>query len=436
MNVGLITLGCPKNTVDSEIIKGAFQGNSLTFVDRIDQAEIIIINTCGFIQSAKEEAIEAIFEAVHLKNHKKCSKIIVTGCLVTRYKTELIEEIPEVDLFVENREIPELISQIAQNLRIPYHQSYNRSLLTPAHYAYLKIAEGCNNRCAYCAIPMIRGSFRSRGIPELVREAEILATQGVKELIIIAQDTTLYGTDLANSRNLTELLKKLCEVPSLKWIRLMYTHPAHFTDELMEFIASQPKICKYLDIPLQHVSDPILKRMRRKVTRREIEGLIQKLRDTIPGLVLRTSLMVGFPGETNDSFNELIDFVTEIRFERMGAFAYSQEEGTPAAEFADQIAEEVKQERLELLLSVQADIAAEKNASLINKELDVLVDEFEEDSGYYLCRTQWDAPEVDNTVLISDSSCEIGRFYKVKIIDAYEFDLVGNVLPEHSLAWC
>lgn len=429
MKIGLITLGCPKNTVDSEIIKGNLEGEFVTFVDKIEQAEIIIINTCGFIQRAKEESIEAIFEAIQLKNNGLCSKIIVTGCLVTRYKEELIKEIPEVDLFIENRDIPRLIKELAKNIEVSYTNSSNRSLLTAAHYAYLKVAEGCTNRCSYCAIPMIRGAFRSRTIPELVREAEVLSAEGVRELIIIAQDTTLYGADLADGQSLIKLLGNLCEIPSLKWIRLMYTHPAHFTDELIDFLASYDKICKYLDIPLQHISDPILNAMRRKITRREIEQLIQKLRDKIPGIALRTSLMVGFPGETNEQFKELIDFVTETRFERMGAFVYSREEETPAFEFANQISEEVKQERLEMLLAVQAEIAAEKNIALIGKAMDVVIDEFEEESGYYLGRTKWDAPEVDNMVLVSDSSCEIGQFYKVEVTDAYEFDLVAKLLP-------
>lgn len=429
MKIGLITLGCPKNTVDSEIIKGNLECEFVTFVDKIEQAEIIIINTCGFIQRAKEESIEAIFEAIQLRNNGLCSKIIVTGCLVTRYKEELIKEIPEVDLFIENRDIPRLIKELAKNIEVSYTNSSNRSLLTAAHYAYLKVAEGCTNRCSYCAIPMIRGAFRSRTIPELVREAEVLSAEGVRELIIIAQDTTLYGADLADGQNLIKLLGNLCEIPSLKWIRLMYTHPAHFTDELIDLLASYDKICKYLDIPLQHISDPILNAMRRKITRREIEQLIQKLRDKIPGIALRTSLMVGFPGETNEQFKELIDFVTETRFERMGAFVYSREEETPAFEFANQISEEVKQERLEMLLAVQAEIAAEKNIALIGKAMDVVIDEFEEESGYYLGRTKWDAPEVDNMVLVSDSSCEIGQFYKVEVTDAYEFDLVAKLLP-------
>ncbi|MBN1352418.1 30S ribosomal protein S12 methylthiotransferase RimO [candidate division KSB1 bacterium] len=428
MRVALITLGCPKNTVDSEMIKGALESESVVFTDETEQAEIIIVNTCGFIQSAKEEAIETILQAAQFKESGECSKVFVTGCLVTRYRDELISSIPEVDGFIENRNIPKVIQQLGKQAGLPVCQHPKRSLLTPTHYAYLKIAEGCNNRCSYCAIPMIRGSFRSFPLNSIEQEAERLVRCGIKELILIAQDTTLYGDDLHPKTNLATLLNRLSDGQLPPWIRLMYTHPAHYSDELIDVVASRPEICKYLDLPLQHISDPILKAMGRKVTRKEIEQLIQKLRDRIPGLAIRTSFIVGFPGESDSAFSELLEFVAEMQFDRLGAFTYSPEEGTPAYEMPGQVPDKLKNERLEQLLTAQAEISLQQNMALINSEFDVLIDEYESDSGFFVGRTSLDAPEIDNSVLIRDSSCKIGKFNRIKIIDAFEFDLIGQLI--------
>ena len=432
MKIGLITLGCPKNTVDSELIKGAFESQQVNFVEQLDQADTIIINTCGFIQSAKEEAIETIFGAVKLKENGVCSRVIVTGCLVSRYQQELADEIPEVDWFIDSRDVPKLLSQISQHIDVPYSPSGRRRLLTPPHTAYLKIAEGCNNRCSYCAIPLIKGPLRSRQTDELVTEANELADGGVRELIVIAQDTTQFGVDLNGDQQLAALLKRLAGISSLRWIRLMYTHPAHYSDELIDVMASEAKICKYVDVPLQHISDPILTAMGRRVTRAQTEALIQKLRDRIPGIALRTSFIAGFPGETDEQFNELLDFVNENRFERMGAFAYSKEEGTRSFDLPNQIPYEIRQERVEALMNAQAIISAENNAVMLNQEVEVVIDEFESESGYFLGRTEHDAPEIDNVVMVFERSCKPGQFYYVKITDTYDFDLVGNILPDQS----
>ncbi len=427
MKLSLITLGCPKNVVDSEWLLGALAGPDVEVVDSIDQAEVIIINTCGFIQSAKEEAIESIFEAVQQKQHGQCRKVLVTGCLVARYLEALKQEIPEVDGFYSNRDLPLAIRQIARTLNFSGESSKKRILLTPAHYAYLKIAEGCNNCCSYCAIPMIRGEMRSFPFDQIIQEAQRLVDNGVQELLVIAQDTTQYGVDLTDGRRTVDLLQRLVQIEPLKWVRLMYTHPAHYSDELIELIAREPKICKYLDLPIQHISDQILRRMRRKIDHQQIEGLIGKLRSKIPNLALRTSVIVGFPGETDAEFDELLDFITRIQFERLGAFAYSPEEGTPAFEFSDPIHPSLQQERLEQVMEVQTQISLERNQSLINTGQEVLVDEYDSQQKMFLGRTQWDAPEIDNSVWLENSNLIPGRFYPVRITRTYEYDLYGKV---------
>lgn len=428
MKVNLITLGCPKNVVDSEIIQGGLSGANIEFTDGAEEVDAIIINTCGFIQSAKEEAIETIFEAVELKKKGRCKKVIVTGCLVNRYFKELPEQIPEVDGFVENRELPTTIRRLARQLGTTYKKFPARCLLTAGHYAYLKIAEGCNNRCSYCAIPLIRGPLKSRWADDIVTEAETLVENGTRELIVIAEDITNYGADLLNSPGLVPLLQRLVKIESLEWVRLMYSHPAYFTDELVEFMASEEKVCKYIDLPIQHISNPILARMRRRVTRQQIEKVIEKLRKNIPDIAIRTSLIIGFPGETDEDFNELVDFVDQTKFERLGAFSYSAEEGTPAFEYENQIESEVLQERLDTIMNLQADISLEKNLSRVGTELKVVIDEYEPDLECFLGRTQWDAPEIDNTVLIKNQKTEIGKFYQVRVKNAYEFDLLGEIV--------
>ncbi len=428
MKISLITLGCPKNIVDSEWLLGALVRPETELVDSMEQAEIIIINTCGFIQSAKEEAIETIFEAIQQKENGKCRKVLVTGCLVARYLEELKKEIPEVDGFYSNRDLPLAIKSIARTLNLSNEKSTRRFLLTPKHYAYLKIAEGCNNCCSYCAIPLIRGNLRSFPFEEIIQEAQQLAQKGVQELLVIAQDTTRYGVDRTDGKRIIDLLQQIVQIEELKWVRLMYTHPAHYTDDLIDFIAEQPKICKYLDLPIQHISNRILKKMRRKVNRQQIEALINKLRTKIPELALRTSVIVGFPGESVAEFDELLDFISSIKFERLGAFAYSPEEGTPAYEFSEQIAPSIQQERLEQIMEVQSRISFEHNSSLIDTVQQVLVDEYDSYQQKFIGRTQRDAPEIDNVVWIENAGLETGKLYPVRISKTYEFDLYGQVI--------
>lgn len=425
MKINLISLGCPKNLIDSEIILGELTGRDVELVRNPEEAETIIINTCGFIQSAKEESIETILKAVNLKKQGRCKRLFVTGCLSQRYRRELEEDIPEVDAFFGVRDIKGISQQLSQRLGLNRLSEPKRVLSTPPHYAYLKIAEGCDRPCSFCVIPQIRGRYRSRDPDSILQEAKDLAQQGVRELIVVAQDTTYYGTDLRGDIGLTKLVERLCTIDSLKWIRLLYTYPSEIKDDLINLIADSEKICKYLDLPVQHISDKILKAMRRGTSRRDIENLIEKLRKRIPNLALRTTLIVGFPGEEEEDFEELLNFVRETRFERLGVFTYSREEGTPAFSLPDQIPEEVKQERFAELMRLQQGISREINRSLIGKEVEVLVDGFDHKRGCFVGRTQWDCPEVDNSVILQ-SQAKSGEFRRVKVIDALEYDLIAT----------
>jgi len=426
MRINLISLGCPKNLIDSEIILGRLIGEGVELVGDPEEAETIIINTCGFIESAREESIETILKAVNLKKQGRCKHLFVTGCLSERYRRELEENIPEVDAFFGARDIEGISYQLAQRLGLNGPPVTGRILSTPPHYAYLKIAEGCDRSCSFCVIPQIRGRYRSRDPESILQEAEALAQQGVRELILVAQDTTYYGTDLGGDTGLTDLVKRLCTIDSLKWIRLLYTYPSEIRDDLIDLIADNEKVCKYLDLPVQHISDKILKAMKRGTSRRDIENLIEKLRKRIPDLALRTTLIVGFPGEEEEDFEELLSFVKEARFERLGVFTYSREEGTPAFSFPGQIPERVKQERFAEVMRLQQGISREINRSFIGKEVEVLVDGFDHKRGYFVGRTQWDCPEVDNTVILR-SQAKPGEFCRVKIIDALEYDLIGEI---------
>lgn len=428
MKLALITLGCPKNIVDSEQLKGALTGENVQFVEPDQDTDAIIINTCGFIQSAKEEAIEMIFEVIEAKKAGKTRHVLVTGCLATRYLDELKKEIPEVDGFYSNRDIAQAIQDISQQLHVSYHPIAARSLLTPAHYAYLKISEGCDNRCAYCAIPLIRGPLTSRPEAEIIAEARHLIKNGVRELIVIAQDTTNYGQDRGEPGAIVPLLRQLVKIEGLEWLRVMYSHPAHYSDEFIDLVASEDKICKYLDIPIQHISDSILSRMRRRITRSGIEALTKKVRDRIPGVALRTSLIVGFPGESDQEFQELLEYIAGAKFERLGAFVYSPEDGTPAYAWGDEIPLAVKQDRAEQVQMVQSDISQERNQKLVGTIQRVIVDEFDVDQGMFFGRTQWDAPEIDNVIWLKETDLEIGGFYQVKITEAFDFDLIGQVI--------
>jgi len=443
MQIGIKSLGCPKNFVDSEVICGKLRENGYQISKKIENSDIVIINTCSFIRDAVEESIEEILNLVKLKEEGKIKHIIVTGCLPQRYKDDNLNlELPEVDAFLGVGNLLDIDSVIKRVLageqvykvcpepKFLYNHKTPRTILTPRHYAYIKISEGCQNNCSYCLIPQLRGNYRSRKTVDIIDEVKILSEkQDLSEIILIGQDTTLYGIDLYGEYKLAELLKKLSflELNNLKWIRLLYSHPAHYNDELIEVIANSPKICPYLDLPLQHISDKILKRMNRPVKKDYVISLINKLRDRIPNLTLRTTFMVGFPGETDKDFEELLSFVEEFRFERLGVFTFSREEGTPAYDFPQQIPMRVKKERLKRLMLAQQTISKENNNHYLGKEIDVLVDEIELGKpNISIGRTQADAPEIDEKVIIRGNKTQVGKFIKVKVTEALEYDLVGE----------
>ncbi len=444
MRIGIKSLGCPKNLVDTEVICGKLEEKGHKISGQINNSDLVIINTCSFIRDAVEESIEEIFSAVKLKKEGKIKYLIVAGCLPQRYKdNNLSQELPEVDAFLgvgDLLEIDEIIEKVLQGEQIfqvnhkpdfLYNYITPRTVLTPQHYAYIKISEGCQNNCSYCLIPKIRGSYRSRKMEDIIEEVKMLSEkQNLSEIILIGQDTTLYGIDLYGEYKLAELLKKLSllELKNLKWIRLLYTHPLHYNDNLIEVIANYPKICPYLDLPLQHISDKILKKMNRPIEKKYIISLIKKLRDKIPNLTLRTTFMVGFPGETDQDFEELLNFVKEVRFEKLGAFVFSKEEGTPAYNFPQQIPLRIKKERLEKLMVTQQKISKEINCSYLGKEVEVLVNEISSGkSKLAIGRTQADAPEIDGKVIIKTDKAWIGEFIKVNIIETSEYDLVGEI---------
>lgn len=425
--LNIVTLGCSKNKVDSEHLAALLSDKYQILHDSDKNSEIVIINTCGFIGDAKEESIDTILEYAELRKANKIKKLYVMGCLSQRYKKELHTEIHEVDAFFGVEPVQSVAAEI---LKSDYHAEYcyDRVLSTPSHYAYLKISEGCNRHCAFCAIPLIRGEHKSVPMDNLVKEAEILAEKGVKELILIAQDLTYYGYDIDGKSHIVELVERLSKIDGIEWIRLHYGYPLGFQDELLELMRDNPKICHYIDLPLQHISTPILKAMRRGVDREQTIAFVKKIRSYVPDIAFRSTFIVGFPGETEEQFNELIDFIKDMRFERAGVFAYSAEEGTPAYELEDNVPEEVKQERVSKFMDVQQDISLEINSKRLGKIEKVLVDRTE--GGYYVGRTQYDSPEVDDEVLISmkDRKIEIGSFVNVKITQADYFDCYGDVI--------
>lgn len=392
----------------------------------IPEGEIVVINTCGFIESAREESINAILQLVEGKKEGRIGKLFVMGCLSERYMEELQAEIPEVDRFYGKFNWKELLADIGK----AYHTTPAdlRLLSTPDHYAYLKIAEGCDRTCAYCSIPLMTGKYQSRQMEEILQEAKSLATQGVKELQLIAQDLTYYGIDLYKEAKLPQLVRELCKIDGIEWVRLHYAYPNHFPMELLDVIREEPKVCKYLDIALQHINDEVLSSMRRFVTREETLALISTIRERVPGIYLRTTLMVGHPGESEEAFEELMDFVRTVRFERMGAFSYSHEEGTYAYQhYEDEIPAEVKQERLDRLMALQEEIAFEKAEELVGTTQKVIIDRASE--GYYIGRSQYDSPDVDPEVLVvTDEELTIGDFYDVEIVEADGFDTIGKLL--------
>ena len=426
--VDIITLGCSKNLVDSEQLMGQFVANVYTVEHDPHKinGEIVVVNTCGFIGDAQEESINMIHELGEQKQKGRNGKLFVMGCLSERFLKDLEKELPEVDRFYGKFNWKELISDLGKS----YHQELatERVLTTPRHYAYVKIGEGCNRTCSYCSIPIITGAYQSRPMDEIVDEVRGLVAQGVKEFQMIAQDLTFYGLDRYKRMALPELVERVSDIPGVEWIRLHYGYPSHFPYDLLPVMRERDNVCKYMDIALQHISDPMLKMMRRNITKAETYELLERMRREVPGIHLRTTLMVGHPGETEQDFEELIRFVKDIRFERMGAFAYSHEEGTYAYQhYKDEIPQEVKQDRLDYLMRVQEGISADVNASKVGQTFRVIVDREEED--FYVGRTQYDSPEVDPEILISkDTPLSPGSFYQVKVIDAQAFDLYGKVL--------
>ena len=425
--INVITLGCSKNLVDSEHLMAQLDeaGYEIVTDSNDTEAKVVVINTCGFIGDAKEEAIQTILECAQAKADGRIERLFVMGCLSERYADELRSEIPEVDDYFGARSLKEVVETLGADY-LPELET-ERLLTTPDHYAYLKIGEGCNWHCAYCAIPLIRGNHRSVPMEKVLEEAEGLVAVGVKEIIVIAQDTTYYGKDLYGKRMLAELLRKLCAIEGVEWVRLHYAYPTDFPQEVIEVMRDEPKICKYLDIPLQHISDNQLSAMRRRITKAETEALVERLRSEIPDIALRTTMLVGFPGETEEDFEELCDFVRKVRFERLGAFAYSEEEGTPSAlTMEDNVPEEVKESRVERLMQIQKRISLALNAERVGKTMRAIIDRTEGD--YYIGRSQYDSPEVDEEILITSAKeLEMGQMVDVLITDCEEYDLYGEI---------
>lgn len=432
MNVGFISLGCSKNLVDTEMTIGLFKNNGYKIVNNEEEADILVVNTCGFIESAKEEAINTILEMAEYKK-KRCKYLIAMGCLVQRYKEELEKAIPEVDLWIKYDSYDTIWEQIEKVIKPEKIEKkeldfLDRTITTGENYAYLRIAEGCSNFCTYCAIPKIRGKYVSRKIEDVIEEAKKLAKEGYQELIIIAQDTTKYGIDLYNEPKLAKLLKELCKIDGIKWIRFLYSYPETITDELIKVVKEEPKICKYFDIPIQHIADPVLKRMNRKSNGESIRKLIKKLRKKIPNVVIRTTVMVGFPGETKDDFEELYNFIKEAKFDRLGAFSYSKEEGTPAERLDNQIHPMTKKSRYNKIMKLQQQVIEEKQKELIGKELEVLIETKTFDNNYYVGRSYREVPDIDGLIYLPMVEKELqGKFVKCKITDVQGYDLIGKI---------
>ena len=452
MNVGFISLGCSKNLIDTEIAIGKFKEHNYKIVNEESLADIIVINTCGFIDSAKEEAIQTILEIADYKQ-KRCKYLIVMGCLVQRYYEELKKLIPEVDLWIKIDEYDYLwekienlvksniveksktntskqISKIPPMPMFEQHDFMNRTVTTGNNFAYLKIGEGCSNRCTYCAIPYIRGPFVSRKKEDIIEEAKGLAKKGIKELIIIAQDTTKYGVDIYGESKLAELLEELSKIKEIKWIRFLYSYPEGITDELIEVVSKNPKIAKYFDIPIQHIADDVLKRMNRRTNKKQISDLIQKIRTNIPDATIRTTLIVGFPGETKEDFEQLLEFVKQAKFDKLGAFTYSKEEGTPAEKLPNQIHGNTKKSRYNKIMEAQQKISNENLKSKIGKKYEVLIENISFDKQFYIGRTMQDVPEIDGLVYIknNDDGKKLNSFVKSKIIDVSNYDLIAEIV--------
>ena len=441
LKIALESLGCSKNLMDAEIMTGILKEKGYEFVEEFAEADIIIVNTCGFIRDAKQESIDTIVELSQLKEFGKLKYLIVTGCLAQRYADELLEEIPEIDAIVGTgnfMNISEIIDRLESeknvteigNIEFAFDETLPRYVSTPEHMAYLKIGEGCSNHCTYCIIPKLRGKYRSRKIEDIVEEAKTLAAEGVKELVVIAQDTTRYGEDLYGEAKLAELLEELAGIEGIKWIRIMYSYPESITEKLIDVIAAHDNICSYFDMPIQHASNRVLKRMNRRTSKEDIRNKVDMIRSKIPDAVIRTTVIVGFPGETEEDLEELIEFMKEIKFDRLGAFAYSREEGTPADRMDGHMDEEIKEERRDRVMMVQQAISEEINQKREDKVFEVLIEE-EAEEGVYVGRTQGDAEEIDSVVYVnSDEELEIGSFVNVYITEAMEYDLIGDVVDE------
>ena len=415
--IGFVSLGCSKNLVDTEMIIGYYKNKGYEIVADVNEAEIILINTCGFIEAAKQEAIDTILEMVDYKLEGNCKKLVVTGCLVERYEEELKKELPEVDLFVPIRDYDKIFEKLEYN---------ERELSTGNNYAYLKIAEGCSNNCTYCAIPLIRGPYVSRKYEEILEEAKLLEKRGIKEIIVIAQDTTKYGIDLYGKARLPEVLQDLGKL-NFKWIRFLYSYPESITDELIDVVKNNHKICNYFDIPIQHVSDSVLKRMGRRTTGDNIRNIISKIKKEIPDVTLRTSLIVGFPGETEENFKELKEFVKEAKFNRLGVFKYSKEDGTPAVKLRPHLDAKTKEKRYKEIMKEQQKVSKENNNKLIGKEIECMIEGITEDEEYYISRSYMDVPNEDGIVFIEKTKAyQSGDFAKVDVIEALDYDLIAK----------
>ena len=438
--VGFLSLGCSKNKVDLEVMLFCLKESGYNIVNNIYDSDIVIVNTCGFIEDSKKESIDEILNVINLKQQGKIKSIIVTGCLAERYNTEVVKEFPEVDAVigiganldisnvVANTLVGNKISKFPTKLELPLNGG--RFLTTPKHYAYIKIAEGCDNKCTYCAIPIIRGPFRSRKVEDILKEANLLAESGIKELILVAQDTTRYGEDIYGKLMLPYLLKELCKIEKIKWIRVLYCYPDRLTDELIEVISNEPKIVKYIDLPLQHCNEKILKAMNRKGNRNSLTELIKKIRNRIPNVTLRTTFICGFPGETEEAFNELAEFSKDISFDRMGCFAYSNEEDTAASMMNNQIDEKIKLHRQEILMNEQNKIMEILANNMVGKEVTVLVEGYNKEENYYFGRSQADAPDVDGRVIFFAEQNPLieGNFINVKITKFNYVDLIGEMV--------
>ena len=435
MNVGFVSLGCSKNLIDTEMAIGLFKGNNYKIVNEVEKADIIVVNTCGFIESAKEEAINTILEMAEYKKIGSCKYLVVMGCLVQRYKKELQRALPEVDLFLSIDEYEnywDKIEKLVKNREDIYSEKMdylNRIITTGKTTAYLKIAEGCSNRCTYCAIPNIRGPYISRKFEDIITEAKKLAEAGYKEIIVIAQDTTKYGIDLYGEPKFAKLLEELAKIKEFKWIRFLYAYPESITDELIEVVKNNKNICRYFDIPIQHISDRVLKRMNRKTTGKQIEDLIDKIKENIPDAVLRTSLIVGFPGETKEDFEKLCEFVAKAKFDKLGVFTYSKEEGTPAAKLPEQVHYKTKQKRYNEIMEIAQKASKENLEKTVGKTYDVLIETKTFDDKYYIGRTYMDIPNEDGVVFIKNTKSNLENTWtKCKITSVKEYDLIGELL--------